>query len=239
LIKINRAYSLLILSSAALSQTLEHFNQSRNHEPNFEPMKILQLLIVITMFTALTATAHEGEAPPPGPGLFGQPPEYIHTLLNPLPVYGLSMGVLALMAALFTRSRAAKGVALGIIILTSAAAWPVLHYGQNGYQNVSNTSDEEGRRWLAEHMARAAKFIWGFYATALLGVAALVSLRKFPKAANPLTVTTLIVAVISLGVGAWVSRAGGQIHHPEFRHEPAPLDSSSASEDHHSSEANQ
>ena len=91
-------------------------------------MKILKLLIVVTMFTAVTAMAHEGEAPPSGPGLFGQPPEYIHVLLNPLPVYGLSMGVLALAVAFFARSRAAKGVALGIIILTSAAAWPVLHY---------------------------------------------------------------------------------------------------------------
>jgi hypothetical protein len=199
-------------------------------------MRILKLLIVVTMFNTVTAMAHEGEAPPSGPGLFGQPPEYIHVLLNPLPVYGLSIGVLTLAVALFARSRAAKGVALGIIILTSAAAWPVLHYGQNGYQNVSNASDEEGRHWLAEHMERAEKFVWGFYATALLGVVALVSLKKFPKAANPLAMTTLVVAVVSLGVGAWVSRAGGQIRHPEFRHEPAPVESSSSNGDHHSSE---
>jgi hypothetical protein len=201
-------------------------------------MKVLKLLIVVAMLTAVTAMAHEGETPPSGPGLFGQPPEYIHVLLNPLPVYGLSMGVLGLAVALFTRNRAAKGIALGIIILTSAAAWPVLHYGQNGYQNVSNVSDEEGRRWLAEHMERAEKFVWGFYATALVGIAALVSLKKFPKAANPLSVITLIAAVTSLGVGAWVSRAGGQIRHPEFRHEPAPVESSSNNGEHHSSETN-
>jgi hypothetical protein len=75
-------------------------------------MRILKLLIVVTMFNTVTAMAHEGEAPPSGPGLFGQPPEYIHVLLNPLPVYGLSIGVLTLAVALFARSRAAKGVAL-------------------------------------------------------------------------------------------------------------------------------
>jgi hypothetical protein len=201
-------------------------------------MRILKFLTVIAMLTALSAMAHEGEAPPRGPGLFGQSPEYIHTLLNPLPGYGLSMGVLALALALFLRSRAAKGIALGIVVLTSAAAWPVLHYGQNAYQTVHDRSDEQGQHWLAEHMERADKFVYAFYATALLGIVALISLKKFPKAATPLALVTLIAAVTSLGIGGWISRAGGQIRHPEFRHEPPPIDSSSSGDEQRSSETN-
>ena len=32
-------------------------------------------------------------------------PEYVHVLLNPLPVYGMVCGILALIVALFLKSR--------------------------------------------------------------------------------------------------------------------------------------
>ncbi len=35
-------------------------------------------------------------------------PEYIHVLINPLPVYGLAMGLLGLIVAFFLRSRPAQ-----------------------------------------------------------------------------------------------------------------------------------
>jgi hypothetical protein len=35
-------------------------------------------------------------------------PEYIHVLLNPLPVYGLLAGLIALLIAILWHSRAAK-----------------------------------------------------------------------------------------------------------------------------------
>ncbi|MEY2491622.1 MAG: hypothetical protein QOH24_573, partial [Verrucomicrobiota bacterium] len=39
-------------------------------------------------------------------------PEYVHTLINPLPVYGVGVGVIALILALFLRNRAAHITAL-------------------------------------------------------------------------------------------------------------------------------
>ena len=39
-------------------------------------------------------------------------PEYLHVLLNPLPVYGLATGVLGLVIALITRAPAARVTAL-------------------------------------------------------------------------------------------------------------------------------
>ncbi len=45
-------------------------------------------------------------------------PEYIHVLINPLPVYGLAMGLLGLIVAFFLRSRPAQ-IATLIIVLTA------------------------------------------------------------------------------------------------------------------------
>ena len=180
-------------------------------------MKTLIAVLAAALVGIASTHAHEKHEHAAGPGLFGQPPEYVHVLLNPFPVYGLAIGILALGAALLARSKPARAIALGIIIVSSVSDWAVTHYGENAYAGVREKADETGQQWLDEHMDRAHKFVYVFYATALLGIAALVSQKKFPKAATGLTITTLLACVISLGVGGWISKAGGQIRHPEFR----------------------
>jgi hypothetical protein len=169
------------------------------------------------MKTVIAILAAAMREPRGGRELFDQPPEYVHVLLNPLPVYGLALGFLALAAALLARSKAAQVIALALVVLTSASAWPVLNSGDNAYQQIREKSDDDGQRWLDEHMDRAERFVYAFYATALLGIAALISQKKFPRVALPLTVATLIAGGVSLGVGAWIAKAGGQVRHPEFR----------------------
>lgn len=57
-------------------------------------------------------------------------PEYVHVLLNPLPVYGLAVGLIGLLVAICLRSRAATVVALVAVFVSAAAAWPVYEYGE-------------------------------------------------------------------------------------------------------------
>ena len=185
-------------------------------------MKTLAVVVIATLVGVAGVCAEEKHEHAAGPGLFGQPPEYVHVLLNPLPVYGLAVGVLALGAALLARSKPAQAIALAIIVVSSASDWLVTHYGENAYARIRQQSDEAGQRWLDEHMERAHKLVYVFYATALLGIAAMVSQRKFPKAATPLTVITLVLGAASLAAGGWISKAGGQIRHPEFRTQSAP-----------------
>ena len=52
-------------------------------------------------------------------------PEYIHVLLHPLPIYGLAAGVFSLVLALVTRSRGGQVIALVVILLAAASAWPI------------------------------------------------------------------------------------------------------------------
>jgi hypothetical protein len=149
-------------------------------------------------------------------------PEYIHLLINPLPVYGLAMGLIGLIIGLVLRSREARIGAFALIFVASASAWPTLHYGQRGYDRVKGMADSEGQKWLDEHKHRGEQLIYVFYA---LGTLALVSMAvewKWPKAALPLTIATLVLATSALGIGAYIAYAGGHIRHKEFRFEPAP-----------------
>jgi hypothetical protein len=185
-------------------------------------VKIFGVILFAVLFFGPDINAHEAHEHAPGPGLFGYPAEYIHVLLNPLPTYGLALGILGLATALLIRSKGAKLFSFGIVLTCSVVAWPVVHYGQNAYSGIRAKADEASQQWLGEHMKRGERWAYIFYLTAVLAAAALATDRKFPRAATPLALATLVVAGISVGVGGWISYAGGRVRHPEFRQTEPP-----------------
>src|ERR1043165_1192673 len=149
-------------------------------------------------------------------------PEYIHVLINPLPVYGLAGGLIALLIAIWQRSRSATIASLVVILISAGAAWPVYEYGEQAYDRVLSMADEGGRAWLAAHKARAESLIWLFYGVAGLSAIALIVPIKWPRSSVWFAIAVLVLGAISLGVGGYISYAGGRIRHREFRNEPAP-----------------
>jgi len=109
-------------------------------------------------------------------------PEYVHVLINPLPVYGLAVGLIALLVAICQRSRPATIAALVVVLVSAGSAWPVYEYGEQAYNGVLSMADEAGRAWLAAHKARAENLIWFFYALAILSALALIVPVKWPRA---------------------------------------------------------
>lgn len=154
-------------------------------------------------------------------GHFGRP-EYLHTLLNPVPVYGLSMGLLALGAGLLMRSRRAVIAALLIIVVSGLAAWPTYYFGELAYERVKALSDGAGAQWLDEHMARGTRWIKAFYLLAAVALTGLVAPLKWQRSSLPLAIATLVLGAGTMGIGGWIAYAGGHIRHTEFRFEPPP-----------------
>ena len=181
-------------------------------------------IILTVLFGARLAFAHEMEDGSKE-GVFGLKPEYIHILLNPLPVYGLAIGIVILASGLLARNHTVRIAGLIVTAICAASAWPVLAFGQRGYNNLYPMLDTESQQWLDEHMRRAESFIYFFYTTALLALAGLAFLKKSPKAANWLAILTLASGIASLGIGGWISRAGGEVSHSEFRTGEAPTNS--------------
>ncbi len=144
-------------------------------------------------------------------------PEYLHVILNPLPVYGLALGILALGIGMASRSRAAQVTALVIVFLSAASAWPVKKYGEQAYDSIESRSDDAGYAWLDAHAQRATRFIFVFYIAAAVAAAALLVPWKYPASSLPLSGATLLASLVALGFGCWIAYAGGQIRHSEFR----------------------
>jgi disulfide bond formation protein DsbB len=149
-------------------------------------------------------------------------PEYVHVLLNPLPVYGLLISSIALIAALISKSRRAHIITLVLVFITSISAWPVYEFGEQGYDRVLTMTDDDGHAWLDEHQDRAQKLIYLFYAVAALSAAAIILPLRWPKSSVPLAMIVALFAAITLGSGCYIAYAGGKVRHREFRNEPAP-----------------
>jgi plastocyanin len=149
-------------------------------------------------------------------------PEYIHVLLNPLPVYGLAVGLIGLLVAIYLRSRAATIVALVMVLISAAAALPVYEYGEQGYNRVLAMADNDGQAWLASHKQRAEDLIWLFYTLAILSAIALIAPVKWPGLSLWLALVVLVLGFVLLGLGGYISYAGGRIRHREFRNEAPP-----------------
>lgn len=156
-------------------------------------------------------------------------PEYMHVLLNPLPVYGLAIGVIGLLLAILARNRTAIVITLALVFLGGLSAWPVYQYGEAAYDRVKSMSDQPGEQWLDEHMARGEKLIYAFYLLAALAAVAAFAPIKWPRTSIPLATATVVLGFATLGIGGWISYAGGHVRHKEFRFEPPPV----AKEEHH------
>jgi hypothetical protein len=153
-------------------------------------------------------------------------PEYIHVVLNHLPIYGTILAALALAISLILRSRAAQITALILTLIAGVSAYPVFVTGQRAYKTIRNQSDDAGADWLDEHMDRAEKTIGAFYFLAALGVAGLLVPIKWPKSASPLAVLTLLAAILCSAIAVYIAQPGGRVRHPEFRPNETPTPSS-------------
>ena len=158
-------------------------------------------------------------------------PEYIHVVLNHLPIYGTILGALALAISLILRSRTAQITALILTLIAGASAYPVFVTGQRAYKTIRGVSDDAGADWLDEHMDRAEKTIGAFYSLAALAIAGLLVPIKWPKSALPLAALTLVVAILCSGIAVYIAQPGGRVRHPEFRPGETPTPASET--DHH------
>ncbi|MBI2813031.1 MAG: hypothetical protein HYX71_01955 [Opitutae bacterium] len=146
-----------------------------------------------------------------------QPPEYLHALLNHLPILGLAVALLALGSALLSKHRAAIAGSLLLVGLLAASAWPVIASGASAYDRIRVISDPEGAALLKRHMVLAERWAWLYYVTAAIALAGAILAWKRPKWQNGAAITVALFAASALAGGAAAAKLGGQVRHAEFR----------------------
>ena len=149
-------------------------------------------------------------------------PEYVHVLINPLPIYGLAMGWIGLIIAFFLRSRLAQIATLALVLISAISAWPAYEFGEEAYDRVLSMTDDDGHAWLDEHQRRAEQLIYFFYALAVVSALALALPIKWPKTSISLVIATILLGGVVIEMSGYIAYAGGKVRHREFRTEPPP-----------------
>ncbi len=149
-------------------------------------------------------------------------PEYVHVLINHLPLTGLFVALLGLLGSLALRNRPGVLASMGLVTLLSLSAWPVYVYGEAGYDRVYSMADDDGGAYLSRHKTLAERWIWLFYLTAATGALGVAVGWKRPKCLVAISCATALLAIASLVAGAIIADFGGKVRHPEFRHGPPP-----------------
>jgi hypothetical protein len=149
-------------------------------------------------------------------------PEYVHVLLNPLPIYGLIIAWLGLVLGLILRNRRAQLVGLVLVLICAASAWPVYEFGERAKDPVLSMENEAGQAWIEAHEDRAEKCIFFFYGLAVVAAVAIALPLRWPKTGIALAALTAVLGLVVLGMGGYIAYAGGKIRHHEFRNTPPP-----------------
>jgi hypothetical protein len=149
-------------------------------------------------------------------------PEYVHAAINHFPLIGVLIAMLAVLAGLIARSRAATCIGLFLLTATALSVWPVFHFGEAGYDRVLSMSDDAGQAFLQYHQQLADRWVFLYYLTA--GVAGLTCALswKWPRLMLPGSILALLLAAGSLVAGIYIAQAGGEVRHREFRMGPPP-----------------
>ena len=148
--------------------------------------------------------------------------EYLHLLIVPVLTHVLPVATLGLLLALIGRSPAAGRLALALIVLSCAAVWPAVHYGEASYDQVKSMLYDEGVDWLNVHRWRASHYAWMFYLTGGLALLALLGSGRWPRLRFTLSVLTLVVAFGASVTAAYIAYPGGRVRHKELRHGEKP-----------------
>ena len=147
-------------------------------------------------------------------------PEFIHAASNHFPLIGVFVAILAAIAGLISRNKAATIIGLALLALLSLSVWPVAEYGEAGYDRVLSMSDDPGQAFLKQHAALASRWIFLYYLTAVVAAVGLGLSWKFPRALLPVTIASILLASASLVAGIAIAHTGAEVRHREFRLSP-------------------
>jgi hypothetical protein len=153
-----------------------------------------------------------------------QQPEYVHVLLNHLPVVGLFIGLLNLIAALVFNKPAAIFIALSLIAFCALSLWPVVYFGEAGYDRVYSIADRVGDAYLKQHKQFAEDWSWLFYVTGGCALCVIGVGYKKPNLLRFLSGIVIILSIACLFAGGVIAESGGRIRHQEFRSGTPPPD---------------
>ena len=157
---------------------------------------------------------------------------HFHLVVNHLPIVGLIIGTLTLIAGLLLKQREVKLTALSVFIFSAVTSIIAFYTGEGAEEVVENISGIS-ETLIHTHEEYAESF---FTLTLVLGSLSLIGFIaeiKSNKYAKHLTYLILVIAIADGVLAKYVGTSGGEIRHTEIRGNAKMIPLEEGEEDEH------
>jgi uncharacterized membrane protein len=141
---------------------------------------------------------------------------HLHLISNHVPIIGAFFGILVLIFGMFRKSPTTLAAAY-LIFLISAIVGVVAYLTGEGAEEVAEELPGVTHNAIEAHEEVALYTLIAFIILALISLIGLIKSKNHYERIKGLAVVTLVVAIISLGIGAYTGLTGGQIRHTELK----------------------
>lgn len=145
---------------------------------------------------------------------------YFHLIFTHFPIVGIIIGTGILAYGHFAKSNAVKKVALITIILMALLTIPVYLSGEEAEDTVENMVGIS-ESLIEDHEELAEMAIWFMGVLGLIALFNFYAMIKDLSIVKSITIITIIISLVNIGVFVQVGNLGGKIHHSEINSDNA------------------
>ncbi len=138
-------------------------------------------------------------------------PEYLHLLLEPLPLYGLGIGLTFLIVAFLFGEAKCRMLALAVICVSSASVCPNNDLRAKSTPRILATRSPDFAPLIQEQTQRRKDWSLPYYAMALISAIALAASRS-PKS-RPLLFVVVIFGALLFWLSIWMHKKECEVYH--------------------------
>lgn len=138
-------------------------------------------------------------------------PEYLHLLLEPLPLYGLGLGLAFLVVAFMFGEVKSRMLALSIICASCVSVWPYNALRDKATPRILATRSPEFAPLIQQQTQRRRDWSWPYYGMALLSLTALCMTRA-PKG-RPVLLAVMCGCLLLFWFSIWMHKKECEVYH--------------------------
>lgn len=138
-------------------------------------------------------------------------PEYLHLLLEPLPLYGLGIGLTFLIVSFMFGEAKCRMLALGIICVSCASVWPYNDLREKATPRIIAMRSPDLAPLIQEQTQRRRDWSLPYYAMALLSLTTLAASR-YPKS-RLLLFAVVIFGALLFWFSIWMHKKECEVYH--------------------------
>jgi hypothetical protein len=138
-------------------------------------------------------------------------PEYLHLLLEPLPLYGLGLGLVVFVVAFVFGEKRSRLLGLGLICISCASVWPYTDLREKATPRIIATRPIEYAGVIREQTERRLNWNWPYYAMTVLSFIALCT-ANHPRG-RPILAAVVIGGMLLFWISIWMHKKECEVYH--------------------------